>query len=333
MPTRPLAVCRLRPWFRGGFAAGIALAALTSATAQVAPPLPVAPASPAAPATPLPPTAQPATPFRDDASGVGVYTTLDDQIFPALWRTPTIAAAADPLPAATDTARLVRLMRVALSKYPPDLLRGNLERVYLVGDLRFQGIHAAGTNSANRIFIKVEPANRLYTDAFIEESFHHEFAHILRRNYDEQWDETAWTKANPADFHYGAPSGVEAVQSGHASLWYSETWARRGFLSEYAASDISEDFATIGGGLFTGDPVFWKWVERFPLLKAKVQVALAFYTRIDSNLTELYFRALRPGVLAVPPAAPTVPVVTPPSIIAVPQKQAMALQTLSGLPK
>ena len=182
--------------------------------------------------------------------------------------TRAIAAGAKPL-AASEAARAVRLVRAALSKYPTDVLRLNLERIYVVGGLRYEGIEASGTNSATRLYIVIEAGNPLYTDGFIEESLHHEFAHLLRRNYPDLFDEPAWRSVNPLSFHYGAASGVEAVKTGHASLDASDDWNRLGFVNEYAAGDIDEDFAMTCGCLFVGDGDFL--AARRPLRPAPEQ--------------------------------------------------------------
>lgn len=110
--------------------------------------------------------------------------------------------------------------------------------------------------------------------------------------------------------------GVGAIKAGKTSLWPVDEWNRRGFFSEYAASDVSEDFATVGGALFEGDTQTWPAVDRFPALSAKVKAGIAFYTRIDPSLTEAYFRTLKavvaPDVRPVAPV-PTESVLPPPS--------------------
>ena len=257
----------------------------------------------------IPPT------YHDPLSGVDIVTTTDPHMFPAVWRAEPTQVSAKPL-AASEGERAVRVVKVALSKYSTELLKLNLSRVYVVGDLRFQGITAAGTNSSDRLYIKIESGNPLYTDTFIEESVHHEIAHLLQRNYGYLWDDLAWGKCNPPNFHYAAPSGVEAVREGHSSLRPNDDWNRHGFLSEYSASDPSEDFATVCGGLLTGDPTFWPLIDRFPALKTKLQTAINFYVKLNSDWTETFFRALRPGVTyAAPPESdvsrPTASVSTP----------------------
>ena len=141
------------------------LALPPAAFAQENPPLPatipqetVLPSVAAADAEPF---------YHDAASGVDVYDVVTDDMFPAYWRTPPIAASALPI-AATERDRMLRLVKVALSKYPPTFLQANLKRVYLLGGLKFSGIAAAGTNSAGRLYLRVTANNALYTDPVLE---------------------------------------------------------------------------------------------------------------------------------------------------------------------
>ena len=120
-----------------------------------------------------------------------------------------------------------------------------------------------------------------YTDRFIEDSFHHEFAHLLQRSYREQWEPKAWIDCNPRAFSYREESGVEAVRSGKDSEEPTDEWNRQGFLCEYGASDAAEDFATIAADLLIGDDDFWKRADKFPALKAKINVAIGFYAKLE----------------------------------------------------
>ena len=300
-----------------------------------APPAVVVPAPLATVPTPTlaPPTLAPGATtkpdFHDAASSVDVYAVLTDDMFPTEWHDPDVAVSAQPL-ATSERDRLIRLMKIALSKYPPELLKASLSRVYLVGGLRFEGIDAAATNSATCLYIEDEADNPryadCYTDRFIEDSFHHEFAHLLQRSYREQWEPKAWIDCNPRAFSYREESGVEAVRSGKDSEEPTDEWNRQGFLCEYGAADAAEDFATIAADLLIGDDDFWRRADKFPALKAKINVAISFYVKLDDRFNEAYFRSLRPGIAYVPPptlpatltasatsAAPTNPATPPPA--------------------
>ena len=245
--------------------------------------------------------------YHDAASQVDVYDVVTDDMIPATWHGPLIAASALPI-AAAERDRALRLVKVALSKYPPEFLQTNLKRVYLVGGLGFKGIKAAATNSTSRLYIVAMANNPLYNDQFIENSVHHEFAHLLQRKYRREWSADAWAACNPTDFRYAARSGVEAVLTARASGRVTDDWNLRGFLSEYGASNADEDFATIASKLLLGDNTFWNRVNTFPALKAKVAVAIAFYAKLDNRFTEAFFRSLHMGMAYVePPSAPSAP--------------------------
>ena len=284
-----------------------------TANYPAAPPAVIAPAPPVSVLPPalvspvLAPGATTKPDFHDEASSVDVYAVLTDDMFPTEWHDPDVAVSAQPL-AASERDRLVRLMKIALSKYPPELLKASLSRVYLVGGLRFEGIDAAATNSATCLYIEDEADNPhytdCYTDRFIEDSFHHEFAHLLQRSYREQWDPKGWIDCNPRAFSYREESGVEAVRSGKDSEEPTDDWNRQGFLCEYGASDAAEDFATIAADLLIGDDDFWKRADKFPALKAKINVAIGFYAKLSDRFNEAYFRSLHPGIAYVPPPTP-----------------------------
>ena len=303
MPAALLSRLYLVPHGIVTLAAVFALSFPSVAAAQTPPTPPSVPALPSVPTPPIMPLAVPLS--IDEATGVGIYSALDDETFPVSWRGGTIAASATPT-TPVEAERVRQILLIALRKYPAAFVRANLERIYIVGTLRFQGISAAGTNSATRIYLRVVAGNARYTDTFLEESFHHEFAHMLRRNFMDRWNAAAWTACNPFGFQYGSSSGVEAIRNGKTALALSDEWNQRGFLSEYATSDMSEDFATVGGNLFTGDASFWATVDHFPALLAKLRVGMGFYQKMDPAFSENYFRSLRAGVVP-PPAAPFTP--------------------------
>ncbi len=229
--------------------------------------------------------------WQDPVSHVDIFDASNEAIFPASWRSSETAASASPI-SPSARRRALRAVRVALSKYPPQFLQTNLKRIYLLGDLKFEGIVAAATNSADAVYITVSDNDPLYTDAFIEDTLHHEFGHLLQRNYREQWSESDWAMCNPPDFQYSSRDGVEAVRSGQASLTMSDEWNQQGFLSEYSASFATEDFATVSANLFLGEPNFWRRVDTFPALKNKINVAIAFYRKLDPHFDDAYFRRL-----------------------------------------
>jgi hypothetical protein len=65
-----------------------------------------------------------------------------------------------------------------------------------------------------------------------------------------------------------------------------------GFLHEYGKASLEEDFNSFAGRLFSGDAGLWRAIEKYPRVKAKADLAIAFYTRLDPSLTTEFFQSL-----------------------------------------
>ena len=88
-------------------------------------------------------TAPPPTSF---VAPVPIVTELDSDMFPEFWLAPSINASATPVDE-QHLDRGIAQIHKGMKKYPPDVLKANLERVYVVGELGFSGIFAGGTYS------------------------------------------------------------------------------------------------------------------------------------------------------------------------------------------
>src|SRR5277367_1403072 len=150
---------------------------------------------------------------------------------------------AEPLPASEyDTA--IRIITLAQSKYPAELLKKSLETVYLVGDLHFRGITASGTNSLRSVYVVGQGMAGRFSDAYIEMTFHSELSSIFLRNYATSFPKEAWMAVNPESFQYGT-DGTNAVQNSTASVILSDAHAPEGFVCQYATASLEEDFNQI----------------------------------------------------------------------------------------
>lgn len=217
---------------------------------------------------------------------VSVHTTIRRDDFPAEWRTRQVNAQAEPL-APSEAERSVAIARRAMAKYPPELLSRHLDGVFFASRLKFYGLSYGGTYSANRLFLANRGSSQGFTDQYLEESFHHEFSSVLLANRPDALDERAWRAAGSIGYR---SSGAEAVASGHASTRYSAALHEKGFLAEYATASLEEDFNMMAEGLFAGGSQFWGAVDTYPRLNRKMRLAVQFYQRLDSSMSEAYFR-------------------------------------------
>ncbi len=215
-------------------------------------------------------------------------------IFPESWLTPRIDAKAELL---SDDARdrCRKIVKKTLAKYPPAVLSANLKQVYVLGGLSYSGVRAAGTRSRSAVYVVSKPA---YSAAQVEGLIHAEFSSILLQNFPSHLDKGAWQQINPPGFTYRG-SGVQAIKDQQASLRSSEALHEEGFLNEYSKASIEEDFNSYATRLFMGDARLWDAIEKSPKVKAKGELTISFYGKLDASFTREFFLSLRPSEAGV----------------------------------
>jgi hypothetical protein len=222
-----------------------------------------------------------------------VLDRASSDIFPPSWLTPEVDARAEAL----DTENQQRAREIAakvLAKYPAAVLRANLKRIYLLKRIFYSGISAGGTNSRDTVYGIVKKQT---PDSKLEEIIHAEFSSILLRNFPTYLDETVWQESNSPDFRYRG-NGVQAIRNQQASEQPNDALLEQGFLNEYAKASIEEDFNSFAGRLFVGEARLWKAIENYPRVKAKADMVIGFYQKIDPLLTKEFFNSLRQSTAA-----------------------------------
>lgn len=227
----------------------------------------------------------------DPRTGVVVNCELDATLFPESWQIEPIKGEAVRLPD-TEVKRATADVLEALSRYPEAVLKKNLKAVYVAQEIKFYGLPYGATNSNDALYLSDKGVCWGFTDQYLRGSVHHEFSSILLRNFPKNLDQKKWSKTLPADFHYRG-DGTQSVREGTASTIYTEAYFKQGFLCEYATSSQEEDFNMLAEGLFTGKPEFWDGYDNHKLLKAKVDLVIAFYHAVDPSFTLEFFRRAR----------------------------------------
>lgn len=210
------------------------------------------------------------------------------EIFPKVWLESPVHAEAEVLPK-SDVRECTKTIRAAMAKYPVRILNDHMEKVYVLGKLRYRGVTAGGTNSRNSIYVV---RNDKISPKLLENNFHAEFSSILLRNKPEALDSKVWEKINPEGFAYGS-GGVQAIQDGQSSLRLDKKLNEEGFLHQYGKASLQEDFNSYAARLFTGNGDLWEAILRHPKVKQKADLTIAFYGKIDPKFTEEYFKSLR----------------------------------------
>lgn len=225
-------------------------------------------------------------------NGVNASFTYAQEIFPAEWQKAPISAKGSPIVSA-EISRSKRVTVKALSKYPEDVLRNNLRAVYWMQSMSFYQVGYGGTNSTDALYLTNDGIAMGYTERYLEQTFHHEFSSILFRNYPSLFDTTAWKANNNSGFIYNDPEdGVGAIRNNASSQDLDTFYCRRGMLTEYALSSLENDLNTYAQNLFCPSPGFWAIVDRYPRVRRKATLLIAFYQKINGRYTEEYFRKL-----------------------------------------
>jgi hypothetical protein len=225
--------------------------------------------------------------------------TADPPPFSDDWLKPPTSAAVtylDPVEDQEAITRNRRFLREELTRYPAALLKQDLKEVYVFKHLSEEDTEVGGLNSPEdkKLYLTDDGIYSEGSERFLRLSLHHEMAHLLFTNHASQFSAKAWAHLNPASFRYGN-GGLESIRT-HPNEEVElnpESW-EEGFGYEYGKSDIEEDFACLAEAIFSGNPDFWKAVDRVPALKKKVNMLVAFYHSLDKSFDEAYFRHLPP---------------------------------------
>ncbi|WKZ61035.1 MAG: hypothetical protein QY309_06015 [Cyclobacteriaceae bacterium] len=221
--------------------------------------------------------------------GIEIIFSADHKIFPEAWLTEEINGRATPL----DTGEFKRskaIITKALNKYPVELIRKHLTKIYVVGQLEFYGQEYGGTNSISEIYLSNGGSNLGYTDFWIEQAFHSEFSSILLRNYSFLFDKKKWISQNKG-IHYGK-SGTDALKHGKASETFDLELNKKGVLSLYSTASIEEDFNSFAENLFKSNTGFWEIVKMHKRIREKTSQIIEFYHRLDGRFDEKYFKSV-----------------------------------------
>ncbi len=214
-----------------------------------------------------------------------------------------------------------KIIRLALSKYPTEILEQFLDGVHIVGSLRFYDVGYGGTYMANgrQIVLVYRPT---FDPRGFEQRFHHEFSSILLKKNEALFDGERWQASNASTFAYRAPGIVEeqtgdrseatrvlaAEQkktggSGSSLLKLDLELMKQGFLTPYNLVSVEQDLNETAAHLFT-NPGLWTYCERYPRIDQKIDVLIDFYRALDPRMNRLYFRRIAVEPSATPEPAP-----------------------------
>lgn len=224
-------------------------------------------------------------------NGVIIESNYSISIFPEEWRGGSINAMGEQI-SSDELKRAEPIMAKALKKYPKSLLSLTLRAIYLVKSMKFFNVGFGGTNSSDAVYVTNDGEDKGYTDAYLEQTFHHEYSSILMRGYARFLDTVTWKQQNDPGFDYNDPeAGVGAIKNNESSQTLNTKLAEKGMLTQYAMSSLENDVNTIAQNLFRPDKDFWSIVDKYPRVGKKVKLLIEFYGKLSPIFTEQYFRS------------------------------------------
>ncbi len=227
--------------------------------------------------------------IRDERTGVIICFSSAGKIFPTSWYSSKINAKGVSL-SRSEYSRSKNIIFSALSKYPPSVIENNLKTVYVLKNIEFFGQSFGGTNSRKIVFLSNKGKEKGYKDFYLEQLFHAEFSSILLRNYGQYFNENQWKKNN-SEIEYGK-GGVNALKKDLDSERFDRTSNEKGFLNQYAMSDIENDFNSFAKNLFLPKEGFRELIKENKKINNKRKLIIAFYNKVDRTFTEEYFNQI-----------------------------------------
>ncbi len=227
--------------------------------------------------------------ITDTRTGVVIEFEYNENIFPGSWKADPINGKGTTLDKEQEK-RSLRIIKKALSKYPVKIIKNNIQKIYILKTIEFYGQGFGATYSNDIVYIANSGIHLGYSDYYIEKSFHHEFSSILLQNYPEYFDKSKWKSNNKIGYGKG---GVQALKDSEDEQTIETKYNEKGFLHQYAVSDIENDFNSFAENLFVPTERFWETVDSYPGLGKKLNVIIDFYNSLNGMFTEDHFKTLK----------------------------------------
>jgi len=197
--------------------------------------------------------------------------------FPPSWSSPSLGLVAGQIQW-EDADALTPALEQFLAAHPASVIEGNLEHIYLLGHLSFQGREYGGTHANKSIYV-VWDRSRKCTIPFMLERLHSEFSSTLHDHH--AFPIERWLQLNPPDFHY---TGTGFEMLGDQSIYTSTDQERKdGFLVKYSKSSMENDFNMLSAWLFTKPEELQTIAQQSTRMDRKIRLAEEFYRSISDQ--------------------------------------------------
>jgi hypothetical protein len=222
----------------------------------------------------------------DQATGVEIIWQIDSNSFPPDWVSAPQNMRGNSL-ASTEARRHLKIVKQALAKYPPDLIKNNFNKIYIVKNLKVYGSEFDGfyIGEAGSIYLNNLGIENQYDDLYLEGVLHHEISSFLLARYATTEFIAKWQQHNPEKFQYSKGDGInyyqQALDHGLDTNEIREDCLQDGFLNIYARSNLENDFNEIAERIFTEPEHLRQLATTHPKLQYKLELFDRLYSSID----------------------------------------------------
>lgn len=160
--------------------------------------------------------------------------------------------------------------------YNKEIIKNHIDKMILVGELRFNGSIVGGLSNGNIIFISIDDyRSSAYRESIYSFVLNHEFSsNILRgASYYKRisWRSISMLYDESYDFL------MKNVNNFYFSRQTSENLLRDGLLVNYSATNHENDFNLYAEKLFTRDSEFLRYKNRYPKVAKKLEMLKQIY--------------------------------------------------------
>ncbi len=181
----------------------------------------------------------------------------------------------------------IRIVKKALQKYPPSLVRKHLAQIYIGGSYRENSSVITGMYEQNKIFLFYNHKAGDNSPLFLEQTFHHEFSSILIQQYN--FPAFEWLKLNPAGFSYIInPKKISDYMDSINDYSANESLLKQGLVSSYGKVNAENDINSYVELIFTQADEMKKYISNFPIVEKKYKMIKSFYLTISPDFSRVF---------------------------------------------
>jgi hypothetical protein len=181
----------------------------------------------------------------------------------------------------------IKILKKALAKYPPSLVRNTLTEVFIGGPYTENDAIIVGMYGNDKIYLFYNHKWGDNTPLFLEQTFHHEFSSILIKKYN--FPAFDWLKLNPKHFSYIInPRKIDKYMNSVGNYSASEAMLKDGVVTAYGMVNAENDINTYAETMFTQPEKMKNYIDKYPVIARKYAMLKDFYLSISPGFGKIF---------------------------------------------